>query len=216
MTQDNNSNLPTVSGTKLAAKGCDWFYDPIVKELCKSVQGKELTKDEALLLALAAGQAALANYVHPGERDADETINEILGVLDHDRIGEALHAKAAELLAERQASIGKDEAGSIEPPPLLLGEVLSALYDSEINAAVNLSSFWDGGWSWTMKLGDELNGLEAERDFDQEEFRSEAVNWLIDTACKAYPQSTFAQKYAARLKCAEQMVLEAQKTSSAT
>src|SRR4051794_33395674 len=133
MTEDtDNNNLPTVTGTKLAAKGCDWFYDPIVKELCKSVRGKELSKDEALLLALAAGQAALANYVQPGERDAGETINEILGVLDHDRIGEALHAKAAELLAMRQASIG-DERGSIQPPPPLLGEVLSALYESELN-----------------------------------------------------------------------------------
>jgi len=79
---------------------------------------------------------------------------------------------------------------------------------------VNLSSFWDGGWNWKLQLGDETNGFKTERHFNQQEFRTDAVTWLIDTACKAYPKSTFAKQYAPRLKRAEQIQLEAQKESA--
>ena len=48
------------------------------------------------MLALTAAQAALAKHIEPGNRDAEETLNTILGVLDHDTVLQAeirkLHA----------------------------------------------------------------------------------------------------------------------------
>jgi hypothetical protein len=41
------------------------------------------------MLALTAAQAALMKHVEPGHRDAEETLNTILSVLDHDAIVQA-------------------------------------------------------------------------------------------------------------------------------
>jgi hypothetical protein len=67
--------------------------------LCRSLKGRkvaDLSEDEILMLALTAAQAALAKHIEPGNRDAEETLNTILGVLDHDTVVQAeirkLHA----------------------------------------------------------------------------------------------------------------------------
>jgi hypothetical protein len=47
----------------------------------------------------------------------------------------------------------------MDKPMSDLEEILSALYESEINASI--SWLWDGGID--VQLGDELNGYDAER-----------------------------------------------------
>ena len=69
-----------------------------------------------------------------------------------------------------------------------LSAVLQALYASEIN--VSVSSFWDGGWR--VQLGDDWNGIDAEREFRNDEL-DEAAKWLIDQAVAHYPDSVFAR-----------------------
>ena len=41
------------------------------------------------MLALTAAQVALLKHVEPGHRDAEETLDTILSVLDHDTIVQA-------------------------------------------------------------------------------------------------------------------------------
>jgi hypothetical protein len=60
------------------------------------------------------------------------------------------------------------------------------LYDSEINYAI--SCFWDCGW--TVKLGDALNGWDAEGHCCSWD---EVTQFLRDAAIKAYPDSSFAK-----------------------
>jgi hypothetical protein len=69
-----------------------------------------------------------------------------------------------------------------------LEEVLQALYDSEINAAI--SWLCDGGID--VGLGDELNGYDAD---GQVSTVAEAAAWFREQACKHYPDSGFARKY---------------------
>lgn len=66
--------------------------------------------------------------------------------------------------------------------------VMLALYASEINIAV--SCFWDGGWD--VKLGDNMNGFKAEKNFDD---LDSAAPWLIDEAKRLYPTSEFAKAW---------------------
>src|SRR4051794_14333041 len=57
---------------------------PEAMELLQRVKRREdLSDDEVLILAIAAAQSALAAYVEPGNRDANQTINKIMSVLDH-------------------------------------------------------------------------------------------------------------------------------------
>jgi hypothetical protein len=53
----------------------------------------ELTDDETLMLALAAAQAALARYFRPGERSAEEALEAIGAILDHEDVEAALQRK---------------------------------------------------------------------------------------------------------------------------
>lgn len=71
-----------------------------------------------------------------------------------------------------------------------LTDVLNALYASEIN--VSIASFWDGGW--LVRLGDEMNGFVAERDFLDEEF-DQIPAWLAAEARRLHPESVFAKAY---------------------
>lgn len=187
-------NIPDVpTNTPLSPEqDCDsWFSDPALAQLCKKTRDKsDLSADEVLLLALAAGQAALARYVEPGNHNAEETLNKIMDLLDHQTVVAVTRAKARELLARREEHIADIPS---------LTDVLAALYKSEINASVCVSSFWDGGWRWKVQLGDELNGSKAEETFTQEQFQSQAAAWLIEAATKAYPDSQFTKQYAARL-----------------
>ena len=72
--------------------------------------------------------------------------------------------------------------------PLALAAVLRALYASEIN--VSVSSFWDGGWR--VKLGDDWNGFDAEKEFRNDAL-DEAASWLVEQALALYPDSVFAK-----------------------
>jgi hypothetical protein len=63
----------------------DDYFTPEASALCRRVKHKsELTDDETLMLALAAAQAALARYFHPGARSAEDALNTIGAILDHE------------------------------------------------------------------------------------------------------------------------------------
>ena len=66
--------------------------------------------------------------------------------------------------------------------------ILDELYASEIN--VSISWLWDDGID--VKLGDPLNGYDAEGKVTT---IAEAAVWLRDQACQHYPDSEFARKY---------------------
>jgi hypothetical protein len=66
--------------------------------------------------------------------------------------------------------------------------ILDDLYASEIN--VSISWLWDDGID--VKLGDPLNGYDAESKVTT---IAEAAVWLRDRACQHYPDSEFARKY---------------------
>jgi hypothetical protein len=68
------------------------YFTPEALELCRSLQGRQvsdLSDDEILMLALTACAAALVKHVEPGNRDAEETLNTILSVLDHNEVVQA-------------------------------------------------------------------------------------------------------------------------------
>ena len=66
--------------------------------------------------------------------------------------------------------------------------VMQELHDSEINASIE--SFFER--RWTARLGDEMNGWEAEETLAS---FAEAEDWLAKKACEIYPESTFAKKH---------------------
>jgi hypothetical protein len=49
-----------------------------------------LSDEELTLYAIREAQLILADYVHPGPRDPDQTINALLSVLDRDDVVEAV------------------------------------------------------------------------------------------------------------------------------
>jgi hypothetical protein len=69
------------------------YLTPEAKALCERVSHKsELTDKELLMLAMAAAQAALSHYYHPGKRpSAEKTLNTIGSILDHDDVVAALY-----------------------------------------------------------------------------------------------------------------------------
>lgn len=79
------------------------------------------------------------------------------------------------------------ERGAL-PPLTNLGTIMAALHDSEINGEV--SWFFDRVWS--VKLGDPMNGYEAEAVVASTE---EAAEWLRENAVRLYPESEFAKLY---------------------
>src|SRR4051812_21788145 len=88
-----------LQGEELPSTWEAWgFSDPAITKLCKKARG-DLTEDELLVLAMAAGQAALAAYVHPEGTDAKHALDQLLAVLDHHTIVETTDKKARELLA---------------------------------------------------------------------------------------------------------------------
>jgi hypothetical protein len=72
-----------------------------------------------------------------------------------------------------------------------LEEILVSLYASAIS--VSISWIWDGDID--VKLGDPLNGYEAEGKVGTV---TEAADWLCDQAVRHYPGSEFARQFAAR------------------
>jgi hypothetical protein len=65
-----------------------------------------------------------------------------------------------------------------------LGTVVQALYDSELNCSI--STFCDRGF--TVKLGDEMNGFDAEKTVKT---AAGAAAWLDSAARKHYPESSY-------------------------
>lgn len=88
-------------------------------------------------------------------------------------------------------------------------KVMAALYDSEINCS--LSSFWDGGF--TVKLGDDINGVKATSDWfssfsahwSPDELKEsewlertgwqEMAKWLHEAVLEYYPDSDYAMEF---------------------
>ena len=75
-----------------------------------------------------------------------------------------------------------------EPDRINVEAILDDLYASEIN--VSISWLWDDGID--VKLGDPLNGYDAEGKVTT---IAEAAIWLRDQACQHYPDSGFARKH---------------------
>jgi hypothetical protein len=71
----------------------------------------------------------------------------------------------------------------------LIHDALKQLYSKhELN--VSISSFWDCGWR--VRLGDELNGFQAERIFAMEEF-DQIGDWLLEEAARPISASLVRQ-----------------------
>jgi hypothetical protein len=84
----------TRSKGSVPAMPSDEYFTLEARKLCARVKHKsELTDDETLTLALAAAQAALARYFHPGARSAEEALNAIGAILDHEDVMAALQRK---------------------------------------------------------------------------------------------------------------------------
>jgi len=106
---------------------CDDYFTPEARKLCARVKHKsELTDDEILMLALAAAQAALARYWHPGVRSAEDTLETIGAILDHEDVVGALTRKIEldgrqKLLLKQRLEPGRTEHtgdGKCDPHPI--------------------------------------------------------------------------------------------------
>ena len=80
----------------------------------------------------------------------------------------------------------------------MLEHELQKIYDSEIN--VHISWLWDGGID--IKLGDDMNGFDAET---QVKTAGQIVPWLQDAIRKHYPTSKYNLD---RLKAIPDQVVE--------
>jgi hypothetical protein len=74
-----------------------------------------------------------------------------------------------------------------------LASELQKIYDSEIN--VKIGWFWDGGIE--IRLGDEMNGYDAEESVQSV---AEIVPWLQEAIAHFYPTSTYAESLPAEVK----------------
>ena len=100
---------------------------------------------------------------------------------EHYRPGENLIG----MRAGRRGSwrIRRGESGGVRG--MTLASVLDALYESEINFSI--SCFWDNGLD--VKLGDEMNGYQAEGNVRTAE---QAAEWLDTQAHIHFPRSKYA------------------------
>jgi hypothetical protein len=86
-----------------------------------------------------------------------------------------------------------DATQKTRPSP---GEVIEALHHSEINGSV--SWMFDGTWS--VAIGDELNGIMAETTVGSAQ---EAAEWLRTATVQPYPQSPCAKLAKCRFRLAQ-------------
>jgi hypothetical protein len=94
----------------------DDYFTPASRALCCRAKHKsELTDDETLMLALAAAQAALARYFHPGSRSAEEALEAIGGILDHEDVVAALKRKLRTDAEKEKAFEKRLERTELEP-----------------------------------------------------------------------------------------------------
>lgn len=79
-------------------------YYGLAHEICARVKADktQLTDDERIVLSIIAAQSALARYIEPGHKDAEVTLNKILGILDHQELNEALSHKMQRMLQESE------------------------------------------------------------------------------------------------------------------
>jgi hypothetical protein len=56
-----------------------------------------VTDQERILYAIRESRLILAQYIEPGPRDADETINQLLAILDHNDVVESVDRLEVEL-----------------------------------------------------------------------------------------------------------------------
>jgi hypothetical protein len=105
--------------TQLPRSGAEYFM-PEAVELCRSFKGRQvsdLSDDEILMLAFTAAQAALVKHVEPGNQDAEEILNTILSVLDHETIVQAEMRKLHALRLWSLKRIGSKELRDSVPVP---------------------------------------------------------------------------------------------------
>jgi len=77
------------------------YYCDLAGEICRRVEHKaHLSDDEIIILSVVASQLVLAKYVEPGKRDSDETLDRILGLLDHDDLNAAITSKMITMLSD--------------------------------------------------------------------------------------------------------------------
>jgi hypothetical protein len=83
-----------------------WLPEDGIK-LLRSFRGRDsLTDDDVTAIALVLSQAILTRYLHPdGGRHAWETVNDLLSVLDHPRVVEAVRHKVHQLLVHRKKAL---------------------------------------------------------------------------------------------------------------
>jgi hypothetical protein len=79
---------------------------------------------------------------------------------------------------------------SVMTPSLL--SVLCALYASEINISICVSSSWDEGWE--VKLGDTVQGFRAKKTFANAEL-DKVSRWLAEQSSLLYPETDFARRF---------------------
>mgnify|MGYP001587684965 CR=1 FL=1 len=83
----------------------------------------------------------------------------------------------------------------------MCGEILQAIYDSEINYSIS-SPCWDGGF--TAQLGGEFD---SDRIVNDNCYKLvDAVKWIMEKVFEQYPESTFTQKYKPILKSRERLI----------
>jgi hypothetical protein len=79
----------------------DQYFLPEALELLRRTSRKErLSDDEILILTITAAQAARARYVEPGAVSAQDTLNIISSILDHEDVIRAEFNKLYTLFRE--------------------------------------------------------------------------------------------------------------------
>ena len=102
------TDTPSLVPEKEVARIGKQYFLPEALELIQRVKHRsELSNDEIVMLALTAAQAALAKHVEPGNRDAEETLNTILRIIDHDEVVQATLRRLHKLLRQPAPEIAK-------------------------------------------------------------------------------------------------------------
>jgi hypothetical protein len=92
----------TRSEGTVPAMPSDDYFPREAQEPCARVKHKSELTDDILMLALAAAQAALAHYWHPGVRSAVEALETIGSILDHEDVVASLQRKMRQEEARAQ------------------------------------------------------------------------------------------------------------------
>jgi hypothetical protein len=89
------------------------YYFDLAGEICRRAEHKDhLSDDEIIILSMVASQLTMAKYVEPGERDSDDVLNKILGLLDHEEVNRAIMSKMTTMLSDYAQSRTRLDAPS--------------------------------------------------------------------------------------------------------